>query len=316
MLEPISTLRDRAEFYHRQLPQAIRRHLNRRGIPDTFIGKYLLGWNGQSITIPIWNREADVLFLKLAKSPFARSHAPKMEEPPYATVQLYGWDTLLRQPARVVIAGDEFDRLILEAHGFPAVASTGEADSFEEEWAKHFEGIERIYICSPRAVAGGRGAARITGLLPKARVLALPKEFENVGDYFVKGKKNRAQFEALLRAAELRALKAEEAGQPMPAIGRSWKRAERLKSEVSIVSVIGRFTTLRRAGDHLLGRCPLHEDKHPSLHIYPETQSFHCFGCGEGGDVLTFLEKKENLTFGQALEALEKIRYSNEYPAA
>jgi DNA primase len=114
----------------------------------------------------------------------------------------------------------------------------------------------------------------------------------------------------------VRELQAHEASQPMPAIGRSWKRAERLKSEVPIASVIGEYTTLKHSVDHLLGRCPLHEDKHPSLHVYPGTNSFHCFGCGEGGDVLTFLQKKEKLTFGQALEALEKIRYSNEYPAA
>jgi len=111
MLEPIPTLRDRAEFYHRQLPDTMRRRLNERGIPDTFVEKYFLGWNGQAITIPVANREGDMVFLKLVKSPFARSGAPKMEAPPYATVQLYGWDTLLRQPGRVVIAGDEFDRV-------------------------------------------------------------------------------------------------------------------------------------------------------------------------------------------------------------
>ncbi len=297
----------------------MRRDLNERGIPDTFIEKYLLGWNGKDITIPIADRDGDIVFFKYAKSPQSGPCADAIQADSNSLVELYGWDTLLRQPARVVITGDEFSRLVLEAHGFPAVASTGGSESFEEEWAKHFEGIEHVYVCLSRGKSGARGAARIAALIPKARVVELPEEVGEGGevlDFFVRLKKNRAQFGALLRAAEVREFQAHEGAQPMPAIGRSWKRAERLKSEVSITFVIGRYTNLRHAGDHLLGRCPLHEDQHPSLHVFPETQSFHCFGCGEGGDVLTFLQKKENLTFGQALEALEKIRYSNEYPTA
>lgn len=316
MLNRLLALRDRADFYHRQLPQAVRRDLNKRGIPDTFIEKYLLGWNGQAITIPVANRDGDFVFLKLAKSSFSRSLAPKIEAPPNSMVELYGWDTLLRRPARVVICGSGFDRLVLEAHGFPAVSSTASAESFEEEWAKHFEGIEHLYLCLRRDDAGRRAAARIAAFIPKARVVELPEDVSDVTDYFVRGKKNRAQFEALLRQADVRALKAKESAEAMPAIGRSWKRAERLKSEVPIARVIGQYTTLRHAGDQLLGRCPLHDDKRPSLHVYPETNSFHCFGCGVGGDALSFLEKRENLTFGQALEALEKIRYSHEYPDA
>ena len=319
MLDRSLTLRDRAAFYHRQLPEAMRRDLNGRGIPDTFIEKYLLGWNGKDITIPIADHDGDIVFFKYAKSPSSGSRAEATQSEPNGPFELYGWDTLLRQPARVVITGDEFSRLVLEAHGFPAVASTGGSESFKEEWAQHFEGIEHVYVCLARGEAGARGAARIAALIPKARVVELPEEVGESGDisdYFVRLSKNRAQFEALLRAAEVRELQTHEATQPMPAIGRSWKRAERLKSEVSITFVIGQYTNLRNAGDHLLGRCPLHEDNHPSLHVYPETESFHCFGCGKGGDVLTFLQQKENLTFGQALEALEKIRYSNEYPAA
>jgi hypothetical protein len=316
MFKKISSLRDRAEFYHYQLPEATRRDLNQRGIPDTFIEKYLLGWNGRAVTIPIADRDGDIVFFKYAKSPLGVSQAAATQAEPNSPVELYGWDTLQRQPSRVVIAGSEFERLALEARGFPAVASTGGAESFEDEWAAHCESIEHVYVCMPRGKAGGRGAARITALIPKTREVELPEEAVDVTDYFVRLKKNRMQFEALLRAADRRVRDASEGDQAMPAIGRSLKRAERLKAEVSIASVVGRYTTLRHSGDHLVGRCPLHEDKHRSLHVYPEGESFHCFGCGEGGDVLTFLQKQEHLTFGQALERLEKIRYSHEYPAA
>jgi hypothetical protein len=316
MLNHQLALRDRAEFYHRQLPDAMRRYLNQRGIPDTFIEKYLLGWNGQLITIPIPNRDGEIVFFKFAKSPFSRNRASKMEMPPSASVELYGWDTLQRQPARVVICGNEFDRLVLEAHGLPAVCSTAGAETFQAEWARHFEGIERVYVCLPPDETLRGGAKRIARLLPTARIVELPEDATDAADYFARLKKNRAQFEALLRRADRRASKTNESAEPMPAIGRAWKRAERLKSEVPITRVIGMYTTLRHSGADSVGRCPLHENKRPSLHVYPATNSFHCFGCGEGGDVLTFLQKKESLTFGQALEALEKIRYSDEYPHA
>lgn len=313
MFDRSFTLRDRAEFYHRQLPQTMRRYLNERGIPDTFIEKYLLGWDGKSITIPMANRDGDLVFFKYAKSPFDGSVAAARRSSPGSPVELYGWDTLMRQPARIVIAGSEFDRLVLEAHGFPAVASTAGAESFEEEWARHFEAIEHVYVCLGPNDNGRRGVDRIMDFIPKARVVRLPEEVSDVTDYFVRCKKNRVQFEALLRAADVRALQ-RETEQSMPAIERFSKRAERLKSGVPIARVIERYTTLRHSDDRLLGRCPLHDDQHAWLSVYPKTNSFHCFGCGVGGDVLTFLEKRENLTFGQALEALEKIRYSNEYP--
>jgi len=315
MLNHLLALRDRAEFYHRQLPEAMRRYLNQRGIPDTFIEKYLLGWNGQFITIPIPNRDGEIVFFKLERSPFSRSRASKMEMPPSASTELYGWGTLQRRPARVVICGDEFDRLVFEAHGFPAVCSTTGVATFQAEWTRHFEGIERVYVCLPSETLRG-GAKRIARLLPTVRLVELPEDAADAADYFVGLKKNRTQFEALLRKADRRASHTNESAEPMPAIGRAWKRAERLKSEVPITRVIGMYTTLRHSGPEFVGRCPLHEDKRPSLRVYPETNYFHCFGCGEGGDVLTFLQKKESLTFGQALEALEKIRYSDEYPHA
>ncbi|MCY4639608.1 MAG: CHC2 zinc finger domain-containing protein [Chloroflexi bacterium] len=61
---------------------------------------------------------------------------------------------------------------------------------------------------------------------------------------------------------------------------------------------------LRRSGKHLGGRCPFHEDRSPSLAVYPETESFHCFGCGAGGDVIDFVRRASGLGFREALERL------------
>jgi DNA primase len=65
---------------------------------------------------------------------------------------------------------------------------------------------------------------------------------------------------------------------------------------------------LRDSGAHLVGRCPFHEDEHPSLCVYPETRSFFCFGCNAGGDVIDFVRRAENLSFRDALERLSNGR--------
>src|SRR4051794_39714633 len=92
------TLQERALAYHTALPDRIRAYLNRRGIPDLLIDLYLLGWNGQRITIPICNWEGELVFFKLAKDPADHSHSPKMLAPRGAHVELYGWEEVWRRP--------------------------------------------------------------------------------------------------------------------------------------------------------------------------------------------------------------------------
>jgi len=77
-----------------------------------------------------------------------------------------------------------------------------------------------------------------------------------------------------------------------------------VKQAADIVDVIGRVVSLRRVGHRHLGLCPFHQEKTPSFHVDSENQFFHCFGCGQGGDVLTFVMKHQNLTFGDAIRYL------------
>ncbi len=77
-----------------------------------------------------------------------------------------------------------------------------------------------------------------------------------------------------------------------------------VKQAADIVDVIGRVVSLRRAGHRHVGLCPFHQEKTPSFHVDSENQFFHCFGCGQGGDVLTFVMKHQNLTFGDAIRYL------------
>lgn len=77
-----------------------------------------------------------------------------------------------------------------------------------------------------------------------------------------------------------------------------------VKQAVDIIEVIGQVIPLRRAGNRYMGLCPFHQEKTPSFHVDPENQFYHCFGCGTGGDVLTFVMKQQNLSFIEAIKYL------------
>lgn len=83
---------------------------------------------------------------------------------------------------------------------------------------------------------------------------------------------------------------------------------EDLKLEIKyrndIESVISQYVNLRRRGKNLVGLCPFHNEKTPSFTVYPENGSFYCFGCGAGGDVITFISLIENLDYMEAVKLL------------
>ena len=84
----------------------------------------------------------------------------------------------------------------------------------------------------------------------------------------------------------------------------SEEQIEEVRSRSDIVSVIGRYVRLKRTGSGYTGLCPFHNEKTPSFHVNPARQMYKCFGCGVGGNVLTFVMEYENLTFPEAMEML------------
>jgi DNA primase len=71
-----------------------------------------------------------------------------------------------------------------------------------------------------------------------------------------------------------------------------------------MIDVVGQYTQLKKAGANYSGRCPFHQEKTPSFSVNPVEKLYYCFGCGEGGDLLSFVQKKENLDFAGAVESL------------
>ncbi|MDN5566845.1 MAG: CHC2 zinc finger domain-containing protein [Psychrobacter sp.] len=81
---------------------------------------------------------------------------------------------------------------------------------------------------------------------------------------------------------------------------------EQLNSQADLVGIIGRHTTLKRAGNEYKGCCPFHGEKSPSFYVNPQKNIYHCFGCGVAGNAISFFRDYENLTFIEAVKELSK----------
>jgi DNA primase len=93
---------------------------------------------------------------------------------------------------------------------------------------------------------------------------------------------------------------------------------ELIKSKLDVVEFLRGYVTLTPAGKNFRGLCPFHHEKTPSFMVSPERQSWHCFGCGLGGDIFTFCMRHENIEFGEAMRALAEkagVELKHENPA-
>jgi hypothetical protein len=92
---------------------------------------------------------------------------------------------------------------------------------------------------------------------------------------------------------------------PQPAAPGHRIDAADIKARADIVSIVEQYTRLRKTGhNRFVGQYPLHEDKHPSMTVYADNQSWHCFQCNKGGDVFDFIMAVNSCDFKEALECL------------
>jgi len=297
--------------YHAAMPRRIREYLNGRGISDRMIEEHVLGWNGERITFPIFNREGKLAFFKLAKDP-EDQEGPKMVIPLGGSAELYGWEHVDEKSWQVVICEGEFDRLVLEDHYIPAVTSTGGAGVFRPQWAEALAAIREVFICFDRDEAGKRGALRVARLVRHTKIIELLEEVGEGGDvtdFFVRLGHTREEFLHLMQAAQRPSFDERSGADHQSFQNRSNANDEvaRLKSLVRIEDVIKRFLPLRPSGQNYAAQCPFHEDHVPSFVVFPQTQSFYCFGCQVHGDVLSFLMRLKGLMFPEALKVLQEL---------
>jgi len=81
-------------------------------------------------------------------------------------------------------------------------------------------------------------------------------------------------------------------------------QVQQVKDATNIVEIIGERIKLQRAGSSFKSNCPFHSEKTPSFNVNEQMQRYKCFGCGEGGDALEFLQKYEGMTFQESLRHL------------
>ena len=79
---------------------------------------------------------------------------------------------------------------------------------------------------------------------------------------------------------------------------------EAIKAKIDVAEEVGLVVALRKSGKSLQGLCPFHNERTPSFYVFPESQTWRCFGCNEGGDVFTFVEKQQGVDFREALHYL------------
>ncbi|MEA2551385.1 MAG: primase, partial [Actinomycetota bacterium] len=96
---------------------------------------------------------------------------------------------------------------------------------------------------------------------------------------------------------------------------------DQVKERTNMVALVGQYLSLKKSGhDSMSGLCPFHQEKTPSFSVSPSKQVFYCFGCGKGGDAITFLRELEHLTYVEAVERLAQqagvtLRYEGDSPA-
>jgi CHC2 zinc finger len=85
-------------------------------------------------------------------------------------------------------------------------------------------------------------------------------------------------------------------------------RAAEVKAHANFLGIVSQYTHLRRTGNQYVGRCPFHSERHASFYVHPQRKLFHCFGCGAGGDVFTFVMMITPCDFRDALAKVAEFR--------
>ena len=185
------------------IPKRIRTYLNDRCLNDDIIAVKGIDWDARTnrIVIPIRDKNKKFLFNKYRRDPLAAPEVSKYTYDTGSKISLYNIDTV-SVGDRVIITEGEFDCLVLEAHGFKSVSSTGGAGSFQKEWAKDLS-LNETYICYDADTAGAHGVIKTHVDLPGSRMIWLPiiPGTKDVTDFFMNEDNPVQQFRELMMKA-------------------------------------------------------------------------------------------------------------------
>lgn len=288
-------------FKYKQLNKDHKEWLVNRAISENIIDKFNIGSteNGR-IAIPVKDSLGKILFYKYRRGP-EFTVGPKYTYDKGATVNLFNIEVLFQKPEKVVICEGEFDVMVLESLGIHAVTSTGGATSFQESWVPFFKDLD-VYVCMDNDDAGQKGLVKICNFLPDAKYVPLPAEVGDHGDitdFFVKLKKTKKDFEILMSVSEKiliekKRVVATDKKRVPKKFGTALEQAKKVPLEAFL-----------EFNSHGKARCPFHPDKTPSLQKYKDN-TWYCFSCGAGRDVIDLVSKMQEITFQEAIDYLLK----------
>lgn len=186
--------------HHSALPDKVRTYLHDRGITDEQISDAKLGYGKfyghHWITIPVKDSAGNWSFLKLRQDPSDSTNADKYKFSPIgSSAAIYNIEALKGNNDFVVICEGEFDCLVLQTQGIPAITSTAGAGTFKDEWISHLKNLQRVYIAFDNDDAGHKGlerlASKLAERLPSLGIykIVFPNRMtdgKDITDYFTK----------------------------------------------------------------------------------------------------------------------------------
>lgn len=168
------------------MPTDILEYLKARAISEDVIEMNSIGWDGNRIVIPVYDRFGNFLFNKYRRSPFSEE-GPKYTYDKGSSSALYHINVASRQKGPIIICEGELDCLVLETKGFRAITSTGGSMSFDEEWKDFFRG-EEIILFYDSDDAGQKGMVHtLVALVQKVKVVTMGQENKDITDFVVSG---------------------------------------------------------------------------------------------------------------------------------
>lgn len=196
------------ENYQLQVPDRIFDYLksDKRGLTVETLEDFMVGWDGDSIVFPVFNKNEELINIRHRRDP-ARESGPKLWNETGGKAAIFNIKVLSTPLEYVLLCEGEFDCMIACQQGFPTVSGTGGAGTFKPEWITEFDNVKRVYICFDSDSAGKTGAlGTARHLKDKAYLVELPTspdaEKVDITDYFCKLKKTRDDFQKLLDSAK------------------------------------------------------------------------------------------------------------------
>lgn len=277
------------------------------------------------LVIPVHAPDGTFVFNKYRRDPADQSK-PKYLYDKGGSITLYGADHLTTLQSFVVITEGELDALVLWSMNMPAVSSTGGALSFQPEWVELLRD-KQVYVCLDNDDAGAEGMVKIHDLMPAAKFIFIPEQphIKDITDFVQRGgdfpnlmqtaltypteasiiddmnKRSASWLPTRFHTAWIR--KHQEQQQRTAHQGRKVIATDRvLNAKAYPISNLIKFNKDKKAV------CLFHNEKTPSLHYYPKTNSTYCFGgCGKAYDAIAIYQKQNSTTFPEAVESLNRL---------